>query len=154
MEAFAEGGIDYLDMIMLDYPGPDSDSIKGQWTAFEDFLASGKTRSLAVSNFNTEQLSTVVGMGGTVPALNQLPMGVGYSGVYEGFGLDRTIEENFNRGGIRIQAYSPLRGPGKTLSTCREIGQKYDKSAAQVALRWLVEKKYHHHYVEPESCAF
>jgi len=31
MEAFGVGGIDYLDQIMLDYPGPSCDSIRGQW---------------------------------------------------------------------------------------------------------------------------
>ncbi|CAE7899430.1 unnamed protein product, partial [Symbiodinium sp. KB8] len=35
LQEFAAGGITYLDMIMLDYPGPNCDSIKGQWQAFE-----------------------------------------------------------------------------------------------------------------------
>ena len=33
------GGITYLDSIMLDYPGPDAESIKGQWEALEDMQA-------------------------------------------------------------------------------------------------------------------
>ncbi|OLQ15194.1 hypothetical protein AK812_SmicGene585 [Symbiodinium microadriaticum] len=40
LQEFAAGGITYLDMIMLDYPGPNCDSIKGQWQAFEEFVYS------------------------------------------------------------------------------------------------------------------
>ena len=39
MEAFSVGGIDYIDMIMLDYPGPDDDSLRGQWEALEEMQA-------------------------------------------------------------------------------------------------------------------
>ena len=77
LEAFAVGGIDYVDMIMLDYPGPDDDSVRGQWAALEEMAAAKQTRSLAVSNFDSKQLDAVLGMGKgtTVPTLNQLPYG-------------------------------------------------------------------------------
>ena len=39
LEAFATGGIDYVDMIMLDYPGPDDDSVRGQWAALEEMAS-------------------------------------------------------------------------------------------------------------------
>ena len=60
MEAFAVGGIDYLDSIMLDYPGPSADEVRGQWEALEEFQASKLTRSISVSNFNPRQLDVVI----------------------------------------------------------------------------------------------
>ena len=42
MRAMSAGGIDYLDMIMLDYPGLDAESIKGQWAALEEMKAAGQ----------------------------------------------------------------------------------------------------------------
>lgn len=136
LKAFAVGGITYVDMIMLDYPGPNCESIRGQWQAFEEMLRNGKTKSLAVSNFSPEQLDCILAnKSATVPAVNQLPFSVG--------SYSRTaIAENNNRGGILLQAWSPLRSGqlyGSARQACEEIGRKYGKSYAQVALRWIVQ---------------
>lgn len=74
MRAFAVGEIDYIDQIMLDYPGPDAESITGQWAALEEMQKAQLTRSIAVSNFSPAQLDAVLGMGKgtTVPAVNQV----------------------------------------------------------------------------------
>merc|ERR1740121_3165258 len=88
-------------MIMLDYPGPDCDSIKGQWKAFEEMLAAKQTKSLAVSNFNSAQLDCLLAdKTATVPTVNQLPYSISYS--------DKTaIEENSKRG-IVVQAWAQV----------------------------------------------
>jgi len=137
MEAFAVGGLDYIDMIMLDYPGPDDDSIRGQWKALEDMAKAGLTRSLAVSNFSPRQLDAL--SGSTTPSVNQLPYGVGFSSYYDG-NAAAIIEQNQKRG-VLVQAWSPLRRAlsGRAKSACAEIGQKYGKSAAQVGLRWIAD---------------
>lgn len=140
MDAFRAGGIDYIDMIMLDYPGPDSASIRGQWRALEEMQASGLTRSIAVSNFSPEQLDAIlVNASAIKPTVNQLPYGVGYNDYYNGRAAD-IIKANKDRGVI-VQAWSPLqrarRGPA--YQACNEIGKKYGKSGVQVALRWIVD---------------
>lgn len=141
MEAFAAGGLDYIDMIMLDYPGPDADSIRGQWAALEEMGAAKLSRSLAVSNFSPSQLDVVLqmGKGVTVPAVNQLPYGVGFSASSDVRAAE-VIGENQKRGVI-VQAWSPLRKAlsGAAKSACAEIGQKYGKTAAQVGLRYIVD---------------
>ena len=138
MEAFAAGGLDYIDMIMLDYPGPDADSIRGQWAALEEMGAAKLSRSLAVSNFSPSQLDVVLqmGKGVTVPAVNQLPYGVGY---YDGRAAEVVVENQ--KRGVIVQAWSPLRKAlsGAAKSACAEIGQKYGKTAAQVGLRYIVD---------------
>lgn len=52
MQAFSAGKIDKLDMIMLDYPGPNDESIRGQWKAFEEMKSQKLVDDLAVSNFS------------------------------------------------------------------------------------------------------
>ena len=141
MEAFAVGGITELDMIMLDYPGPDKSCIRGQWRAFEEMKAAGLVRSLAVSNFTPQQLDYICAdKGSTRPMVNQLPLCVGYH--------DPGIVKANGRRGVHVQAWSPL-GNGRltrfsrdakmTKAACAEIGAKYGKSAYQVALRWLTQ---------------
>lgn len=135
MRDLGVGGITYVDMIMLDYPAGDCESIRGQWKAFEEMLAAGQTKSLAVSNFSPEQLDCLLSQKGvTKPTVNQLP--------YSVVDHDPTaVAENGERG-IVVQAWSPLasgRLGREGWSVCRTIGEKYGKSAAQVALRWIVQ---------------
>jgi len=135
LKAFDAGGIKYVDMIMLDYPAGDCDSIRGQWKAFEEMLASGATRSLAVSNFSPEQLDCILSdPSATAPVVNQLP----YSVRSHEPGV---VEENGKRG-VLVQAWSPL-GSGRlsysAYKACEEIGRAYGKTGVQVALRWIVQ---------------
>lgn len=138
LQKFAVGGISYIDMIMLDYPGPDCDSIKGQWKAFEEMLASGATKSLAVSNFSPEQLDCLLAdPKATVPTVNQLPYSI------SSYQPD-AVAENKKRG-VVVQAWAPLGGStggisAKARKACEEIGKVYGKSWAQVALRWIVDR--------------
>ena len=138
MEAFGVGGIDYLDQIMLDYPGPDCDSIRGQWSAFEEMHAQKLTKSISVSNFNSRQLDCVLETAKVKPVVNQLP----YSAAYH---PGDVITEN-NKRDILVQAWAPLGGSlgGRfdkdVKSACAKIGKAHgNKSFAQVALRWIVQ---------------
>ena len=137
MECFAVGGIDYLDQIMLDYPGPDCSSIQGQWTAFEEMHQQGLSKTLSVSNFSPDQLDCVLQKGTVKPVVNQLPYSVAYH-------PGNAVQEN-NKRGVLVQAWAPLGGSlgGRFSSsmkgTCAQIGKKYNKSFAQVALKWIVQ---------------
>eukprot|EP00035_Acanthoeca_spectabilis_P003276 m.92231 g.92231 ORF g.92231 m.92231 type:complete len:294 (+) comp12027_c0_seq1:648-1529(+) len=127
-------GVKQLDMIMLDYPASDCASIQGQWAAFEEMLGANQTRSLAVSNFDVTQLQCITSnASATVPAVNQLQFSVGTP--------DPGIVDDAKAGGILVQAYSPL-GSGSlpTDPDCVKIGKAHNKSGAQVALRWIVQR--------------
>jgi len=137
LEEFAAGDIDTLDQIMLDYPGPDEASIQGQWKAFEDMHEQGLVKTLSVSNFSPAQLDAVLKVAKIKPVVNQLPYSVAYH-------PGKSIEEN-NKRGILVQAWAPL---GKSLGgrfssslkgKCAEVGRPYNKSWAQVALRWILQ---------------
>ena len=139
MNAFSAGNINYLDQIMLDYPGPDSASIRGQWRAFEEMKTQKLTKTLAVSNFSPAQLDCIVKDpdATTKPAVNQLPYSVAYH-------PGTSVDENRKRG-VLVQAWAPLGGSlggrfnPKIKATCAEIGSKYNKSGYQVALRWIIQ---------------
>ena len=71
------------------------------------------------------------------PTVNQLPYNIGYH-------KNNVIEEN-NKRGVLVQAWAPLGGSlgGRFNSSmkgeCAKIGKRYNKSFAQVALRWIVQ---------------
>lgn len=137
MECFGVGDINYLDQIMLDYPGPDCPSIQGQWAAFEDMHQQGLTKTLSVSNFSPVQLDCVLAKASVKPVVNQLPFSVAYH-------PGDVITENQKRS-ILVQAWAPLGGSlggrfGSNIKgECAKIGKKYNKSYAQVALRWILQ---------------
>ena len=137
MECFGVGNIDYLDQIMLDYPGPDCPSIQGQWASFEEMHKQGLTKTLSVSNFSPAQVDCVLQKATVKPVVNQLPYSVAYH-------PGNVVDENKKRG-LLVQAWAPLGGSlgGRFSSsmkgTCAQIGKKYNKSYAQVALRWIVQ---------------
>jgi diketogulonate reductase-like aldo/keto reductase len=137
MEAVSVGGIDYLDQIMLDYPGPNCSSIQGQWKSFEEMHEHGLTKSLSVSNFSPAQLDCISKVATVKPVVNQLPYSVAYH-------PGDSVSEN-NKRGILVQAWAPLGGSlgGRFNSSlkgeCAKIGQRYSKSIAQVALRWIIQ---------------
>jgi len=132
------GDIDQLDMIMLDYPGPDKDSIQGQWKAFQEFQSDSKVTDLAVSNFNAAQLDAIFTIFGleskAKPCVNQLPFSLANH-------PSNILEHNLQRG-VLVQSWSPLSrvltNP-KNRSVLSSIGNSYGKSAAQIALRWIVQ---------------
>ena len=134
MEAMSAGNINHLDMIMLDYPGPNDESILGQWRAFEEMAATDKTvDDLAVSNFSPTQLDAILANKElTKPTVNQLPFSVAYhpAGI---------VDYNTKRD-VLVQSWSPLSRVlpkyGETLSA---IGKNHGKSAAQVGLRWILQ---------------
>jgi 2,5-diketo-D-gluconate reductase A len=138
MESFGVGGIDYLDQIMLDYPGRDCSSIQGQWASFEEMHEQGLSKTLSVSNFSAEQLDCLLKEAKVKPVVNQLPYSVAYH-------PGSAVADNQKRG-VLVQAWAPLGGSlgGRFSSsmkgTCASIGEKYGKSYAQVSLRWIVQQ--------------
>ena len=136
MQAMTAGGnIDKLDMIMLDYPGPNDESIRGQWQAFEDMAAKDKTvDDLAVSNFSPNQLDVILSNPkATKPTVNQLPFSVAY---HPAGMMDYNDKRN-----VLVQSWSPLsRVLPKYGSTLEAIGKNYGKSPAQVGLRWIIQR--------------
>ena len=147
MKAFAAGGIDYLDQIMLDYPCKDTDGVLAQWRAFEEMQAEGLTKSLSVSNFSPEQIDAILDDEevSVYPCVNQLPFNLAVNGKVPGWGGSAVavVQANKDRNCL-VQAWAPLGGSTgkfnkKIQTACTKIGEQYGKSPSQIALRWIVE---------------
>merc|ERR1740138_582285 len=97
----------------------------------------GKAKAIGVSNYCVSCFDCLIGQPGVevVPAVNQVELHVGMGDDPEGL-VSYCAKHN-----IVIQAYSPL-GNGKLItdSALAEVGKTYSKSAAQVALKWIVQK--------------
>jgi diketogulonate reductase-like aldo/keto reductase len=128
-------GTDYLDLYLLHFPVPNtefSDVVAG----FESLRAAGKIRAWGVSNFSVRQMEDLFRIPqGDRCATNQVPYSIG----------DRSIERDLlpwcERHGMPVMAYSPLGGPGASLSrdpTLASIGAARGCSAAAVALAWTI----------------
>jgi len=135
-EQFTILGLDMLDMLMLDYPANSCNGIAGQWKAFEELYADGHVRTIALSNFDSDQLKCLHQGSGAyiVPSVNQLHFSVG------GEGSGTMVEDNAKLG-IVVQSYSPL-DSGRLISDedCKNIGSAHGKSSAQVAFKWILQR--------------
>lgn len=124
---------DYIDLVLLHQPFSD---YYGAYRALEELYEEGKIRAIGVSNFYPDRLADMCLFGRkVVPAVNQV----------ETNPMNQQVkaQENMEKYGVHIEAWAPF-GEGKnnmfSNPTLVEIGKKYNKSAAQVILRWLIQR--------------
>ncbi|MFS0656112.1 aldo/keto reductase [Bacillus sp. 179-C3.3 HS] len=122
-------GLDYLDLYLIHWPGPNAATFKDTWRALEKLYKDGKVRAIGVSNFHVHHLEELLKDAEVVPAVNQVE-----------FHPKLTLQElrqYAKEKGIQIEAWSPLM-QGKLLDheVLKEIASRHDKTVAQVILRW------------------
>lgn len=134
-------GLDYADLVLLHGPNLAADHVGGctpeacaanraQWIAYEQLVTQGKVRAIGVGNFCPSCLECLLSH--TVPAVNQVQYHVAYGSSGAAF------VEYFASKGIVPWAYEPLSsGAAATNALCGAIGAAHNKSAAQVAMRWI-----------------
>ena len=125
-------GVDYLDLYLIHQPYGD---VHGAWRAMEELYAEGKIRAIGVSNFSEDRLMDLMVHNKVVPAINQVET----HPFFQRWENQAFMVEN----GVQMQAWAPL-AEGKhdlfTHPVIAKIGAKYNKSNAQVVLRWLLER--------------
>ncbi|MGH6979984.1 MAG: aldo/keto reductase [Stellaceae bacterium] len=123
-------GLDHLDLLLIHWPSktvPMEETL-GAMTRLRD---AGKTRFIGVSNFTTRLLDEASRHAQIV--CDQVE--------YHPFLDQRAVLGAVKKHGLFLTAYSPVaRGQAPNDKTLQAIGGKYGKSAAQVALRWLMEQ--------------
>ncbi len=129
-ESLRKLGLDHLDLLLIHWPSravPLAETL-GAMTKLRD---AGKTRFIGVSNFTTKLLDEAVTHAGIV--CDQVE--------YHPFLSQRAVLAAVRKHGLFLTAYSPVaRGRVPNDKTLQAIGKKYGKSAAQVALRWLIDQ--------------
>lgn len=125
-------GTDYLDLYLIHRPRGD---VKGTWQAMEDLYKEGKIKAIGVSNFNPDQLEELMAYASVKPVINQIETHV--------FFQQNTSYGFLNKNEVQMEAWSPFAaGRNEIFSneTLAEIGKKFDKSIAQVCLRWHFQR--------------
>ena len=124
--------IGYVDMMLIHWPCPKQDKYVETWRAFEDALATGKVRSIGVSNFLPHHLEKLLASANVTPAIDQVEMHPQLANVEL---------RAFNKAhGIATEAWAPL-GRAKFLDNpvLAEIAARHGKSPAQVVIRWHLQ---------------
>ena len=162
-------GTDYLDLYLMHWPSPfargdalmpkKNDKLEtgntdyvDTWKAMEETLKSGKTKAIGISNFSQAELERLLKETTVVPAAHQIELHPW---------LQQPSFTAFHKAkGIHVQQYSPFgnqneiysagQNMGKLIDdpTIVEIGKKYGKNGAQVALAWGIANG---HSVLPKS---
>ena len=124
---------DYIDLVLLHQPFSD---YYGAYRALEELYEAGKIKAIGVSNFYPDRLSDMcLFERNIIPAVNQVetnPLNAQYE-----------AQENMEKYGVHMEAWAPF-GEGRNglfeNELLVEIGKKYQKTSAQVMLRWLVQR--------------
>ncbi|MCM3033281.1 MULTISPECIES: aldo/keto reductase [unclassified Niallia] len=120
-------GLDYIDLYLVHWP------VKGKyketWKALEKLYKDGKVKAIGVSNFHQHHLEDLLEEAEIVPMVNQIELHPLLSQV--------ELRDFCKEKGIVVEAWSPL-AQGKLLDNpvLAEIAGKYNKSTAQIILRW------------------
>jgi diketogulonate reductase-like aldo/keto reductase len=132
-ESLGRLGLDYIDLYLIHWPGQGRQKRHDSWKALLNIKASGRVRSVGVSNFTIEHLQTLFQEFDEKPAVNQVEF---HPFIYEEQAelLDFCKSQN-----IVFEAYSPLARGKLNDPMLGEIGGQYGKSAAQVMLRWALQ---------------
>ena len=124
--------LDYLDLYLIHQPYGD---VHGSWRAMEDLYREGKVRAIGVSNFQEDRLMDIIVHNEITPAVNQI----------ETHPFHQQIESTafMKENNVQAEAWGPF-AEGKNdmfhNETLASIGEKYNKSVAQVVLRWLTQR--------------
>lgn len=131
-------GLDYIDLYLVHWPANKKNYADWQtvnadtWRAMEELQDERKIKSIGVSNFWPEHMNALFRTAKVVPAVNQIEFHPGY--------WQAQLTEFCKENGIAVESWSPLaRGKVFDNTVLNEISKKYNKSVAQVSLRWILQ---------------
>lgn len=125
-------GLEYLDLYLIHRPRGD---VKGSWKAMVELYNQGKIRAIGVSNFEPKQLLDLMADSNVKPAVNQIET--------HAYFQQPQLYDALKLHGVQTEAWAPFaegRNGLFTNPTLIQIGAKYNKTAAQVSLRWLYQR--------------
>lgn len=124
--------LDYLDLYLIHQPYGD---VHGSWRAMEDLYQAGRIKAIGVSNFHLDRVVDLMMHNKVVPAVNQIET--------HPFNQQIETQQFLQEHSIQLESWGPF-AEGKNALFQNEllssIGRKYDKTVAQVVLRWLTQR--------------
>ena len=132
---------DYADLFLLHWPRPVKYKDNWQeknaqsWKAFETLYQAGKLKAIGVSNFHPHHIEALLKTAEVAPMVNQIRLAPGDT-------QDEVVAYSRDKG-MLLEAYSPL-GMGRVFEVpeMQAMAAKYNKSIAQIALRWSLQRGY------------
>ena len=125
-------GLDYLDLYLIHQPLSD---YYGAWRAMTELCREGRIRAIGVCSFYPDRLADLIAFQDMPPAVNQVEL--------HPFFQQENALALMKEYGVHPEAWGPFAEGNHNIFThpvLTAIGQKYGKSAAQVALRWNVQR--------------
>lgn len=124
--------LDYIDLYLIHQPYGD---VYGEWRAMEALYQQGKIRAIGVSNFQPDRIMDLMIHNKITPAVNQIEV----NPFQQQIDTQAFLQEN----SVAVEAWAPFAEGRNNIfqnETLLSIAAKYNKSAAQVILRWLVQR--------------
>ena len=125
-------GLDYLDLYLIHRPFGD---YYGAWRAMEELYDQGRIRAIGVSNFGSDRLVDLIMNNRIRPAVSQIEC--------HPFFQQEEAREICREYGVQMEAWAPFAEGKQNIfknEVLAKIGEKYGKSAAQVILRWNIDR--------------
>ncbi|PRY10823.1 aldo/keto reductase [Kineococcus rhizosphaerae] len=132
-DSMAKLGLDYLDLYLIHWPTQADDYVE-TWQAFEEIKASGRVRTIGVSNFQKTHLRKLLDETGTVPTVNQVEV--------HPYLVQSDLRGFNDEHGIATEAWSPLAqrlnlvGDPVVTGIAGDLG----RTPAQVVIRWHLQQ--------------
>ncbi|MBL0295224.1 MAG: aldo/keto reductase [Saprospiraceae bacterium] len=124
--------LDYLDLYLIHQPYGD---VFGSWRAMEELYEAGKIRAIGVANFQIDRVMDLMVFSKIPPAVNQIET--------HPFHQQNEAQVFLQENNVQMQSWGPF-AEGKndifTNELLVSLAQKYNKSVAQVILRWLTQR--------------
>lgn len=124
--------LDYLDLYLIHQPFGD---VYGEWKAMQDLYKEGRVKAIGVSNFQPDRFIDLVIHNEIVPAVNQIET----HPFHQQIETQKFLQEN----NVQMESWGPFAEGRNNIfhnGLLLSIGKKYNKSIAQVILRWLIQR--------------
>lgn len=125
--------LEYIDLYLIHQPFGD---IFGSWRAMQELYNAGKIKAIGVCNFLPDRLMDLISNSGFTPAVNQIET--------HPFNQQHETQQFLKDNNVQIEAWGPFAEGMNGVFTndvLAAIGAKYNKTVAQVILRWLTQRK-------------
>lgn len=131
--------LDYVDQYLIHAPffAQTPEDLQKKWADMEAIKASGKAKTIGVSNFLQKDIEAVLKTAKVVPAINQIE--------YHPYLQHGNLVEFHKKNGIATSAYAPLTAavkaaPGPLDETYANLARKYGVTVGEIALRWVIDQ--------------
>jgi len=124
--------LDYLDLYLIHQPFGD---VYGEWRAMQELYKEGRVKAIGVSNFHPDRLMDLIVHNEIVPAINQIET----HPFHQQIATQKFLQE-YN---VQIESWGPFAEGKNNIfhnDLLLSIGKKYNRSIAQVILRWLTQR--------------